>query len=116
MSNQIPISYGMINCITETYSKNNFYIDIIGGYLLEYDMKLNSIIKDYIYCENIPILGTFPYKLTKNSNYNLSSIIKLNNYYAIWTGYFDYEIRLWNCVNMHCDLVLKVNSLENRKN
>ena len=39
----------------------------------------------------------------------------MNNYYAIWTGYFDYEIRLWNCVNMHCDLVLKVNSLENRK-
>ena len=115
ISNQIPISYGMINCISETYSKNNFYVGTIGGHLLEYDMRLNSIVKDYIYCENTPILGIFPYKLTKNSNYDLSSIIKSNNYYAIWTGSFDHEIGLWNSVNMHCDLLLKVNTLENRK-
>jgi hypothetical protein len=115
LSNQIPISYGMINCISEKYSKNNFYIGTIGGHLLEYDMRLNSIIKDYTYCENTPILGIFPYKLTKNSNYDLSSIIKSNNYYVIWTGAFDHEIGLWNSVNMHCDLLLKVNTLENRK-
>ena len=115
LCNQIPISYGMINCISETYSKNNFYIGTIGGHLLEYDMRLNSIIKDFTYCENTPILGIFPYKLTKNSNYDLSSIIKSNNYYVIWTGAFDHEIGLWNSVNMHCDLLLKVNTLENRK-
>ena len=115
ISNHVPISYGMINCISETYSKNNFYIGTIGGHLLEYDMRLNAIVKDYTYCENTPILGIFPYKLTKNSNYDLSSILKSNNYYVIWTGAFDHEIGIWNSVNMHCDLLLKVNTLENRK-
>ena len=115
ISNQVPISYGMINCISETYSKNNFYIGTIGGHLLEYDMRLNAIIRDYTYCENTPILGIFPYKLTKYSNYDLSSILKSNNYYVIWTGAFDHEIGIWNSVNMHCDLLLKVNTLENRK-
>ena len=27
----------------------------------------------------------------------------------------DHEISLWNSVNMHCDLLLKVNTLESRK-
>ena len=115
ISNTIPVSHGMINCISETYSKNNFYIGTIGGHLLEYDLRLNSIVKDLTYCENIPILGIFPYKLTRNSNYDLSSILKSYSYYAIWSGSFDHEIGLWNSANMHCDLLLKVNTLENRK-
>ncbi len=114
ISNKIPISYGMINCISETFS-NNFYIGTIGGHLLEYDMRLNSIVNDFNYCENLPILGILPYKLTKNCNYDLSSINKSNNYYVIWTGTYDHEIGLWNSSNMHCDLLLKVNTLENRK-
>ena len=115
ISNNIPISHGMISCISEGYTNNLFLVGTIGGHLLEYDMRLNSIVKDYTYCENIPILGIFPYRLTKNSNYDLSSILKSNNYYAIWTGAFDHEIGLWNSINMHCDLLLKVNTLENRK-
>ena len=115
ISNKIPISNGMINCISESYSENNFYIGTIGGHLLEYDMRLNSIVKDYTYSENTPILGILPYRLTKNSNYDLSSIIKSYNYYVIWTGTYDHEISLWNSVNMHCDLLLKVNTLESRK-
>ena len=114
ISNRIPISHGMINCISETYSKNNFYLGTIGGHLLEYDIRLNGIINDYTYCENTPILGILPYKLTKNSNYDLSSIIKSYNYYIIWTGTYDHEIGLWNDANMHCDLLLKVNTLESR--
>ena len=114
ISNKIPISHGMINCISETYSKNNFYLGTIGGHLLEYDIRLNGIINDYTYCENTPILGILPYKLTKNSNYDLSSIIKSYNYYIIWTGTYDHEIGLWNDANMHCDLLLKVNTLESR--
>ena len=114
ISNRIPISHGMINCISETYAKNNFYLGTIGGHLLEYDIRLNGIINDYTYCENTPILGILPYKLTKNSNYDLSSIIKSYNYYIIWTGTYDHEIGLWNDTNMHCDLLLKVNTLESR--
>ena len=114
ISNTIPISDGMINCISETFS-NNFYLGTLGGHLLEYDMRLNSIINDYIYSDNLPILGILPYRLTKFSNYDLNSINKSSNYYVIWTGTFDHEIGLWNSSSMRCDLLLKVNTLENRK-
>jgi hypothetical protein len=114
ISNKIPISDGMINCITETFS-NNFYLGTLGGHLLEYDMRLNSIVNDYIYSENMPILGILPYRLTKLNTYDLNGINKSNNYYVIWTGAFDHEIGIWNSLSMHCDLLLKVNTLENRK-
>ena len=114
IKNNIPISYGMISCISETYSKDNFYIGTIGGHLLDYDLRLNTIVKDYIYGDNIPILGIMPYRLYKNCNFDLSSIIKSQNYYIIWTAAFDHEIGLWNSNNMHCDLLLKVNTLEFR--
>ena len=114
LKNKIPISHGMINCISETFSKNNFYIGTLGGHLLYYDLRLNSIVKDYIYSDNAPILGIIPYKLNKNSNYDLSSILKSQNYYIIWTAAFDHEIGLWNSANLHCDLLLKVNTLEFR--
>ena len=114
IKNRISISDGMINCLCETFSKDNFYIGTIGGHLLDYDIRLNAIVKDYIYSENIPISGIIPYRLNKNNNYDLSSIIKSQNYYIIWTAAFDHEIGLWNSVSMHCDLLLKVNTLEFR--
>jgi len=114
IKNRIPISNGMINCISETYSRDNFYIGTIGGHLLDYDLRLNAIVKDYIYNDNIPILGIIPYRLNKNSNYDLSSILKSQNYFIIWSAAFDHEIGLWNSVAMHCDLLLKVNTLEFR--
>ena len=114
LNTKISISNGMINCICETYSKDNFYIGTIGGHLLDYDLRLNTIVKDYIYSENIPILGIIPYRLNKSSNYDLSSILKSQNYYIIWTAAFDHEIGLWNSVSLSCDLLLKVNTLEFR--
>ena len=114
MKNQIPVSHGMISCICETYNKDNFYIGTIGGHLLDYDLRLNSIVRDYNYSDNIPILGMIPYRLNRNCNYDLSSILKSQNYYIIWTAAFDHEIGLWNSSNLHCDLLLKVNTLEFR--
>ena len=67
-----------------------------------------------IYNENIPILGIIPYRLNKSSNFDLSSILKSQNYFIIWTAAFDHEIGLWNSYNMQCDLLLKVNTLEFR--
>ena len=112
MKNQIPIEYGMISCISETFYKDNFYLGTIGGHLLDYDLRLNSIVRDYTYSDNIPILGISPYKLCKGNNFDLSSIIKSQNYYLIWTAAFDHEIGLWNSYTMNCDLLLKVNTLE----
>ena len=114
IKNKIPISHGMITCICETYNKDNFFIGTMGGHLLDYDLRLNSIVKDYIYNDNIPILGIIPYRLNKNSNYDLNSILKTQNYYIIWTAAFDHEIGLWNTCSLQCDLLLKVNTLETR--
>ena len=114
IKNNIPISYGMVSCISETYQKDNFYLGTMGGHLLDYDLRLNTIVKDFTYNEDTPILGIMPYRLNKYSNYDLSSIIKSSNYYVIWTASSDHEIGLWNSSNMHCDLLLKVNTLEVR--
>ena len=53
-------------------------------------------------------------RLNKYSNYDLSSIIKSSNYYVIWTAPSEHEIGIWINANMHCDLLLKVNTLEVR--
>ena len=85
-----------------------------GGYLLNYDLRLNTIVKDFIYNEDTPILGIMPYRLNKYNNYDLSSIITSSNYYAIWTAPSEHEIGIWNSANMLCDLLFKVNTLEVR--
>ena len=120
----------LINFTSETYEKDNFYFGAIGGYSLDYDLRLNTIIKDFVYNEDTHILCIMPYLLNKYSNYDLSSIIKSSNYYVIWTAPPEHEIgvfqtyllffmhlmifELWNNANMHCDLLLKVNTLEVR--
>ena len=115
LSKSIPLNKGMMNCISETYTTKNFFIGTLGGHMLEYDMRLNSIINDYIYNNNVPILGILPCRLNKNSVYDLSSIMKSYDYYYIWTGADDHEIGLWNAKNLNCDLLLKVNTIPNRK-
>jgi len=75
IKNNIPISY-MVSCISKTYQKVFFYFGAIGGYSLDYDLRLNTIIKDFTYNEDTPILGIMPYRLNKYNNYDLSSIIK----------------------------------------
>ena len=103
-----------INFISEIYQKDNFYFGANGGYSLDYDLRLNTIIKDFIYNEDTHILGNIPYRLNKYNNYDLSSIIKSSNYYVIWTASSVHGIGIWNSANMHCDLLLKVNILEVR--
>ena len=107
IKNSIPISY-VLSCISETYQKDNFYFGAIGGYSLDYDLRLNTIIKDFTYNEDTHILGIMPYLLNKYSNCDLSSIIKSSNYYVIWTAPSEHEIGIWNSANMLCDLLLKV--------
>ena len=98
----------LINFTSETYEKDNFYFGAIGGYSLDYDLRLNTIIKDFTYNEDTHILGIMPYLLNKYSNCDLSSIIKSSNYYVIWTASSEHEIGVWNSANMLCDLLLKV--------
>ena len=115
IKNNILISYSIVSCISETYQIDNFYFGIISWHLLDYDLRLNTIIKDFTYNEDTPIFGIMPYLLNKYySNYDLSSIIKSSNYYVIWTAPSEHEIVIWNSANMHCDLLLKVNTLEIR--
>ena len=47
----------LINFTSETYQKDNFYFGTIGGYSLDYDLRLNTIIKDFTHNEDTPILG-----------------------------------------------------------
>ena len=114
IKNNKQISYSFVSCINETYQKDNFYLGIIGGDLLDYDLRLNAAAKNCTFNEDTPIFGIMPYRLNKYSNYDLYPIIRSSNYYVIWTASSDHEVGLWNSANMHCDLLLKVNTLEVR--
>ena len=46
----------LINFTSETYEKDNFYFGANGGYSLDYDLRLNTIIKDFIYNEDTPTI------------------------------------------------------------
>ena len=46
----------MVSCISKTYQKVFFYFGAIGGYSLDYDLRLNTIIKDFIYNEDTPTI------------------------------------------------------------
>ena len=103
----IPIEKGIISCFYKS-SNIGLYIGTLGGYILNYDMRINSICSSYKYCSNKPIIGIS----TFNSRHGYGFPNKYPNmkkYLMIWTGADDHELGLWNQDNFNCDILFKVN-------
>ena len=104
----IPIERGIISCL---YTKNNYNdltLGTLGGYILNYDIRINSISNNYKYCHNKPIIGISSY-ISKHGFGHLNKYHSLQDYLMIWTGAEDHEISLWNKENLNCDYLFKVN-------
>ena len=106
LNNNMNNAYGIPYCISNYNDDYNFFlIGTLGGRILLYDLRLNSIISEMVYKKGDPILGMFLHR----TNYDRSL--------GIWTGNEDYEIALWNFddtyhIQNKCNLLLKVNSLD----
>ena len=99
---------GIMNCICESFEKNSFLIGTLDGSLLEYDLRLNTIVKDFQYYNETPILGINLYRPSKFNEYELNSE-KNKEYIILWGGAEEHEIGFFNFADMNCELLLKLN-------
>ena len=110
----IPKEKGIIYCMTNSKKDDNkIYLGTLGGYIIDFDLRMNYIYNDYKYYSNTPIIGLSPYYPTKLREYDLYSMNcnpRNNNYLTVWTGALDHEIGLWNTNTLNCDILFKVNT------
>ena len=103
---------GLISGIEFSKDEKSLYISTLGGYILTYDFRLNSVVSSFKYNDNIPIIGLQSYVPPKSKEYDLYSMNlnpNNNNYLLIWTGANDHEMGLWNLNTLNCDMLFKVN-------
>ena len=108
LRNKLSFDKGRPNCIRESVYQNEFYIGTSEGYLLNYDLRYNSIIKEFEYYNNDPIIDMFNFSCSKNSSYDFFSTESNSKYLIILTASNTHDIGFWNYSKLYCDLLLKV--------
>ena len=109
----IPKEKGMMICISESFENNQYLIGTLDGNLLKYDLRINSLVKDFQYSNDNPIIGINIYKMSKAYEYDFNFFNKNNQYLILWTGAEEHEIGLFNYSDLNCDLLLKINIQSN---
>ena len=110
LSKKISFEKGKPSCIIEDFIKDYFYIGTSGGNILQYDLRFNSILSEFNYYSNEPIIGINKCNFNKNNVYDLYSIENQTKYLIIYTASELHEVGLWNINTLNCDLLLKVNT------
>ena len=110
---KIPKEKGIINCICESFEYGQFFISTLSGNLLKYDLRLNSLINDFKYYYGTPIAGINLFKPSKLSEFEFNCFNKNNQYIILWSGADEHEISFFNCYDMTCELLLKLNVQNN---
>ncbi len=83
---------------------------------MKYDLRINSVVMNYKYSSNSPIISINNYIASPSYTFDFYSLNKhptWNKYLLISTGASDHEVGLWNIQNLNCDLLLKVNTIKN---
>ena len=109
----VPKQKGTMYCISESFENNQFLLGTLDGCLLKYDLRLNTLVKDFKYCYDRPILGIKLYNLSNLIEYELNANDKNSQYIILWTGSEEHEISFWNYYQMDCDLLLTLNIQNN---
>ena len=123
-SQKVDLSYniskqkGIISCIGSGFDTDSIFIGTLGGYILHYDLRINTVTNSYKYQRNTPIVGLSTYTPTRYATANLRSMSNDNDnnkYLAIWTGANDHEIGLWNINSFNFDVLFKVNTFYDKE-
>ena len=115
LNKNLSFEKGKPYCIREGFTKNYFYIGTSKGTILKYDLRFNSILDEYNYYNQDPILGIYPFNYSKN-NINLFYNDLQSKYFIIWTANNNHEVGFWNINTLQCDLLLKVNTFKLTEN
>ena len=115
MTYNLGVQRGLINAIDYSKDEKGLYLGTMGGYLLNYDFRLNHLVGSWKYNENTPIIGLNTYSPTRAVQYDNPNLNANSNYLLIWTGAQDHEIGLWNLNNFNCDMLFKVNLTQGKQ-
>ena len=110
MTYNLGVQRGIINAVDYSKDEKSLFFGTLGGYLLNYDFRLNHLVGSWKYNENTPIIGLNTYSPTRHVQYDNANLNPNSNYLLIWTGAQDHEIGLWNLNNFNCNMLFKVNS------
>jgi hypothetical protein len=116
ISYEIPIQFGQISCMINNNKEiDGIYLGTFGGFLINFDLRINEIKNSYCYYGNVPILGINTWNFNNINNVNCDFDEK-NNYLIINTANEDFEIGLWNIDNNNnnLDVLFKVNSINGK--
>ena len=114
MSTNISPYLGVVSCICNNFNNHQFFLGTYGGYILDYDLRLNSITETRKYSDNTPIINLSLFYASKSNIFDLDSILKSSEnskYLIINSGADDHEIAYYNLNLKNFDLLLKVNNI-----
>jgi hypothetical protein len=112
---QVGVQRGLVSCMDFSKDDRSLYLGTYGGYLLNYDFRLNTVVESFKYNENTPIIGLKTYLPARGRELDLYSLNvnqNFNNYILLWTAATDHELGLWNLNTSNCDVLMKVNSIQ----
>jgi WD40 repeat protein len=113
LSYDVGIQRGIVTCLDFSRDERNLYLGTLGGYIINYDFRLNSAIETLKYNDSTPIRGLSSFITGKD---NLCSTLnQYNKYLLVWTSSNDYDLGLWNLNTMNCDMLFKVNSQQGKE-
>lgn len=104
----------LVSCMDFSSDENSLHIGTLGGFVLNYDFRLNFVTESFRFSENTPILGLSSYTPMKSKEFDLYSLNNNDskNYLLLNTGNNDHELGLWNLDTLNCDILFKVNPLQ----
>ena len=86
ISYEIPIQFGQISCMINNNKEiDGIYLGTFGGFLINFDLRINEIKNSYCYYGNVPILGINTWNFNNINNVNCDFDEK-NNYLIINTA------------------------------
>jgi WD40 repeat protein len=113
LSYNVGVHKGLITTLDYSKDEQNLYLGTLGGYILNYDFRLNSIIESFKYNDNTPIRGLSTF-LTGRDNL-CSSLSPMSKYLLIYTAADNSDMGLWNLNTMNCDMLFKTNQLQGKE-
>ena len=81
-----------------------------AGYVLNYDIRINSLVGNYSYEDSLPITYLKSFYPSRLKDFQLDNIRTDVDYLLISTATNGFELGLWNMQTLNCDIIFKVNT------